>query len=160
MKNVFEYKVKQCTPHEMDMFIKCGGYINIYKSDKNVYYFLNPHAEVIKVQKESPTVCVWRYITQNSARTIRIEDKIYKLDRLVGEYFLPPHAQDGKCYEIVHKDGDKVNSDVENLCWRSRGERISAYKQEHKFDIILKKLQKLGNIDDDDDDITIMKLED
>lgn len=159
MKSVFDYKINVYDAYDMQKFLKNGKYMCIYESPDGIFYWVNAHAYVIKVKKNGTHEFMWRYITQNNARTIRVEQKIMKLDRLVAENFLALPEQDGKYYELEHIDGNAKNNDVSNLRWRARGERISAYKQEHKMDILLKKLSKLGNIDEDDD-VIIMNLED
>lgn len=48
--------------------------------------------------------------------------KCYKVHRLVAEHFLE-YPNDGKYYEVDHKDRNKKNNNVSNLRWITREEQ-------------------------------------
>lgn len=54
--------------------------------------------------------------------------KIFKIHRLVAENFLSPSSDKEKKY-VNHKDGDKLNNDVDNLEWCTPSENVAhAYR--------------------------------
>jgi hypothetical protein len=59
------------------------------------------------------------------------KQKTFRVHRLVGLAFLPKVKNKS---EINHKDGNKLNNDVENLEWTSRSENVK-----HAYDTNLKK---------------------
>lgn len=157
MKSVFEFKVNSYNASEMHNFLR--DFQCFYDND-DIFYWVNRNADVIKVKREGPNCFLWRYITRNNTRVIRVENKVMRLNRIVADYFVPNRLPPSHYAEIRHKDGNPKNCAADNLEWISRNRRVKNYREEHKLDIMLKQLNKLARAEDIDlDDVVITKLE-
>ena len=95
-------KGKRCRYHDGLWFADTGDFVARYDIDSGSY--------------ESCTI----YPTINYGACVEEMHYEETLDEVIALLFGPPYPNDGKTYDLIHKDGDEMNCDYQNLEWRER----------------------------------------